>query len=914
MSKPLRRGVGEEQRRSTLSLAFRRPERSQNRLQVDHNVRIHVTLDTRIPIPHYVVPDAAVATFRHQLLPPRAAKRLDYGIEEGQVEAPHLDPGPPVAHEVAVGAVGLVHGRRGDDGLNSRKRFRQTSRQKQLGGLSIGFGDLRGLLARRGHGRDGRRQVARAVIVQGRHDYDYGRYGVSLRWLLVKLKLDEPPGGGGRVSVWCIPLSRCQQFVLTSAVRLRMHMSSFALAPPSRDIPSTHGRPGTRNHRKTKSPVRRRRPAAQGCESWRINITMDVDADSFPHHLLGLFVNISEADFVSFDLELSGIPSRIQDKPARGSGRLTLEERYAETKMGADRYQILQVGITCARFDYIADKYVLRPYNISISPLLNERLDFEREIRFQTGACTFLLNNGFDLGAPFAKGVQYLSREEAERAKQMAWDRLENKNPVPDLQLKKEDVESLDFMRRIRKAIKAWKTSTSSSLDVTTHTGLPDKPVTPVITRFEKRLVHQLVRAEFPELVTMGRSECVRIINLDPVRETDNMNRIKTRVKESILRQTGFRWIFEALVRDGQVDRADLLYVARTTGMPTTGDMYNIRDRYDRAVERLKTRQPVLVGHNMFTDIVYLYRTFVGELPDTLQGFQDAIHDLFPKIIDTKYLATHAEGDLNASPTLEEIATRLNNQPLPHIVTHADYSKYQDTEAFHEAGYDSLLTATIMIKLAAKLGAERGEEVPAPFSGIPPGITNKLAGTAEHTPDFSKAIKTPAEQSVELVQDMVKDGREKVQKPVPLPPVEKSQPAKTNKRSRNKKGNKKNNKAEQRRFETKNMFDSLRELKLNPETESSSTEDEELLIESRHDSHVQDSQTATWDKHVDAASSWENDVFVQDKTGWVPIEQVKRQSGELIPAFNSKFWSEFGNTLRVFGTEETVLKISDWED
>lgn len=108
---------------------------------------------------------------------------------------------------------------------------------------------------------------------------------------------------------------------------------------------------------------------------------MEVDAASFPHHLLGLLINISEADFVSFDLELSGIPSRLQNKPPRtGTGRYTLEERYAETREGANRYQILQVGITCARFDYIANKYVLRPYNINISPLFD--LIFER---FETG-------------------------------------------------------------------------------------------------------------------------------------------------------------------------------------------------------------------------------------------------------------------------------------------------------------------------------------------------------------------------------------------------------------------------------------------------------------------------------------------------------------------------------------------------
>lgn len=610
---------------------------------------------------------------------------------------------------------------------------------------------------------------------------------------------------------------------------------------------------------------------------------MEVDAASFPHHLLGLLINISEADFVSFDLELSGIPSRLPNKPARGPGRFTLEERYAETKIGADRYQILQVGLTCARFDYIANKYVLRPYNINISPLLDERLDFEREVSFQSGACSFLLSHGFDLGAPFARGVQYLSREEAEKAKQMAWDRIDKKNPIADLHLKDEDVESRDFMRRVREAIKKWKTGTSSCLEVTTHTGLKSQPTVQAITRFEKRLVHQLVRAEFPDLVSMGRADCIRIIYLDVEREADNTRRIKNRVKEQIYRQTGFRWIFEALVKGGNVDRADPLFLPHyASDMTMTADAYDIKGRYDRAMERLKTRQPVLVGHNMFTDIVYLYRTFVGELPATLQGFQRAIHGLFPKIVDTKYMATHAEGDLNASPTLQEIAQGLDKQMLPRIVTHEDHPKYQNTEAFHEAGYDSLLTATVMLRLAAKLGAERNEPVPAP-------ITN---GDASKT-----------------------NGHAKVQTSKPLLVVEPSDtrgPQITNKKSRSRKKGKKSKEATDRRFQTKNIFDTLRELRLDTEADaepiSYEDEEEEPIPTPEYDELTQ------WDEpQPEAAGSWEDEDFVQDTTGWVPIEQMRRQTMELIPAFESRFWEEFGNTLRVFGTEEAVLRIADWK-
>ncbi|OAL48173.1 CAF1-domain-containing protein [Pyrenochaeta sp. DS3sAY3a] len=623
---------------------------------------------------------------------------------------------------------------------------------------------------------------------------------------------------------------------------------------------------------------------------------MEVDAASFPYHLLGLFIDISEADFVSFDLEFSGIPSRLPNKSARRPGRCTLEERYAETKEGADRYQILQVGITCARFDYIANKYVLRPYNINISPLLDERLDFEREISFQSGACTFLLNNGFNLGAPFATGVQYLSREEAELAKQLAVDRVNKKNNVDDLQLRPEDVDSLDFVRRVRDAIAAWETTLKSSLDITTHTGLEEEPSIQVISRFEKRLVHQLVRAEFPKLVTMSRTDCIRIIHFDSGREEDNKRRILKRVKEQIIRQTGFRWVFEALVQGSDFDHAHPLFAATSSGLPDMATE-DIKRRYERAVGRLRDKKPVLVGHNMFTDIVYLYRTFVGQLPDTLQGFQDAIHEMFPRIIDTKYLATHDEGDLNASPTLQEIAEGLSQQPLPTIVTHIDHSKYNNTESFHEAGYDSLLTATIMLRLAAKLSEAHTPDKPIQSIPASNGHSNGLARSG-----------------VRDSNDLNRNVPEKISGPVPLPPledprrVELTQLQKVPKhktKNKNKKSSK-GKKPQGPRFQSKNMFDELAALQLAAEADADSTSS--LDEKSTPEAIMWDEAEAS----TAAATSWEDEVPAQDTTGWVPIEQKQRQPMEMIPGFDDEFWNEFGNRLRVFGTREGMFRVGEW--
>lgn len=341
---------------------------------------------------------------------------------------------------------------------------------------------------------------------------------------------------------------------------------------------------------------------------------MEVDARSFTRDLLGLLADISEADFVAFDLELSGIPSRLQNKPTHNHDRSSLEARYAEAKAGAERYQILQVGITCAKFDYNANSYVLRPYNINISPLLNERLDFERDICFQSGACSFLLEHDFDLAAPFTHGVQYLSREEAQRAKQLAWDRIDKVNPVEDVQLKATDLESLDFVRRVREAVTKWKSKTSSCLEITSQTGLNRHSNTSTISNFEKRLVHQLVRAEFPDYVSVGRQNCIQIKEFDSFREAEYTRRKKERVKEQIVRQTGFRWVFEALTQDPNIKTSDILQVLR--GSPGMfGDVDDIKSRFDRAIDRLKRKTTVLVGHNMFTDIVYFYHTFVGYLP-----------------------------------------------------------------------------------------------------------------------------------------------------------------------------------------------------------------------------------------------------------------------------------------------------------
>ena len=136
---------------------------------------------------------------------------------------------------------------------------------------------------------------------------------------------------------------------------------------------------------------------------------MDINKSSFQSQLPVLLNAISTAHFVALDLELSGIhkqPHRANPTRLGAPGKQTLQQRYTETKEAAERYQVLQIGITCVEQDHVKGtgsqsscsqpssghaclrdqgQYTVRPFNFNLSPLIAEKLDIERIFSFQSG-------------------------------------------------------------------------------------------------------------------------------------------------------------------------------------------------------------------------------------------------------------------------------------------------------------------------------------------------------------------------------------------------------------------------------------------------------------------------------------------------------------------------------------------------
>lgn len=75
---------------------------------------------------------------------------------------------------------------------------------------------------------------------------------------------------------------------------------------------------------------------------------MDLTREIFPSYLPWLLMDLSSSCLVAIDLELSGISLSLD---RNGTKAQTLQQRYEEMKAAADKYQILQIGLTMCRED-----------------------------------------------------------------------------------------------------------------------------------------------------------------------------------------------------------------------------------------------------------------------------------------------------------------------------------------------------------------------------------------------------------------------------------------------------------------------------------------------------------------------------------------------------------------------------------
>ena len=317
-------------------------------------------------------------------------------------------------------------------------------------------------------------------------------------------------------------------------------------------------------------------------------------------------------------------------------------------------------------------------------------------------AVSFLHNNGFRFDLPITHGVPYLSRKEEEEVRTNMRTMDAVNAALPNMSPKEEDI---PLLTHIREAVTKWQSSPKDQQD--DYLNIPHEANDPAIpeslNRYQIRLTHQTVRNEFRGLKTQGMGHFVQITNPTSAQLESQQSILERQHEREIFSAIGFRWLVEVLTR-GDISNIPDEYFAPAGDVEGKAAQASAakKERLPKLQEKLRARRKILVGHNCFTDLVNLYKCFIGDLPERLEDFQDSVHALFPAIVDTKHMASYgskAYGDTS----LGSVHASIDAEEYPKIELPSAFGRYDQVESYHEAGYDSFQTAKILIKLSSAM-------------------------------------------------------------------------------------------------------------------------------------------------------------------------------------------------------------------
>ena len=358
------------------------------------------------------------------------------------------------------------------------------------------------------------------------------------------------------------------------------------------------------------------------------------------------------------------------------------------------------------------------------------KIGIERDVTFSSGSMHFLQAQGFKLEASIRDGVTFISR--AEQAKALAnYDTRQQNFANPTRQLLDDissyDHEAIAFVRSATSQIKFWINATANGM--TTENCVNIDITSGTHARYHRKLIHELLRSQFTNYRAYQRhgATFITVEKIDPTREASVAAGRKTVFEAALKKETGFRWVIEALF-GGDVTGIDPNWFAVSyDGNSQWIDINKIERDLSEIQDtiRFSNSKRLLVGHNLFMDLAFLYQTFIDDLPVRVEDFQAMIHQLLPNVIDTKFIATSVEhaGHLDSS-SLAELSTKYKNVLEPVIDIPENFRAYITIPKLHEAGYDSWICAEACLRMISTMQKKSAAGIPAhpgsvcPKSGV----------------------------------------------------------------------------------------------------------------------------------------------------------------------------------------------------
>ncbi|XP_057171714.1 poly(A)-specific ribonuclease PARN isoform X9 [Ursus arctos] len=291
----------------------------------------------------------------------------------------------------------------------------------------------------------------------------------------------------------------------------------------------------------------------------------------------------------------------------------------------------------------------------------------------KSSSIDFLASQGFDFNKVFRNGIPYLNQEEERQLREQYDEKRLQSNGAGTLSYVSPNTSKcpVTIPEDQKKFIDQVVEKIEDLLQSEENKNLELEPC----TGFQRKLIYQTLSWKYPKGI--------------------HVDTLETEKKE--------RYIVISKVDEEERKRREQQKLAKEQ------EELNDAVGFSRVIHAIANSGKLVIGHNMLLDVMHTVHQFYCPLPADLNEFKEMTTCVFPRLLDTKLMAsTQPFKDIINNTSLAELEKRLKETPFnpPKVESAEGFPSYDTaTEQLHEAGYDAYITGLCFISMANYLGS-----------------------------------------------------------------------------------------------------------------------------------------------------------------------------------------------------------------
>ena len=400
---------------------------------------------------------------------------------------------------------------------------------------------------------------------------------------------------------------------------------------------------------------------------------MEITTDNYLEKEAEIKSDIQKCDFLSFDLEMTGIAigsRHFLDSP---------QERYSKNKLSAEKFKIIQLGLV-PWFKKVSpnDKnkiiYEAKPYNIYVFP--GKEME-HTTISCEVSALVFNSKHGMNFNTWIYKGVNYLN--------------LKNYNNL--------------IQRR-----KTSNFNTSKTFERKNFYRAEDKLT---YDEFEKKFFDFYeINDETNKIFRYKKIPVFMIYHFLSKLSDEIKNKIYIDIEKNEENPSDDKIIIQKVTKE---ERDKLIEESNNKFIKTIERARGVSNIWQEIVSNKK----IIIGHNLSLDILYCFTHFGETLPENYDSFKQLVISSFNGIYDTKYLYNNLSpkeeirSDLPLEGIYEKLSTKFKdsvNVTIPNgFINYLSKMDKKENE-YHQADFDAFITGLSFCYLYENYIAKNSEK------------------------------------------------------------------------------------------------------------------------------------------------------------------------------------------------------------